>query len=88
MKPDIYKIGYDIIFTMENPYWQESWLPRGWKIPSDADWEQLKNYTLPPYLNTYGEAQGNIMGISEIAKQYTQFNAFPVGVMVLASRFF
>ena len=40
-KPD----KYDIYFYNGESILAGELAPEGWKIPSDADWEQLKNYT-------------------------------------------
>ena len=40
-KPD----KYDIYFYNGEAILAGELVPEGWKIPSDADWEQLKNYT-------------------------------------------
>ena len=55
--------------------------PEGWKIPSDADWEQLKNYTgNDASILKAGEWQAMVSGEVAPVNNHTRFNAFPVGM--------
>lgn len=56
--------------------------PEGWKIPSDEDWEELKSYLGNNAAETLkaGEWKTMISGDVVPVNNYTQFNAYPVGM--------
>ena len=76
-KPD----KYDIYFYNGEAILAGELAPEGWKIPSDADWEQLKSYTgNDSSILKAGEWQTMVSGEVSPVNNYTRFNAFPVGM--------
>lgn len=76
-KPD----KYDIYFYNGEAILAGELAPEGWKIPADADWEQLKSYTCnDASILKAGEWQAMITGEAIPANNYARFNAFPVGM--------
>lgn len=76
-KPD----KYDIYFYNGESILAGELAPEGWKIPSDADWEQLKNYTgNDASILKAGEWQAMVSGEVAPVNNHTRFNAFPVGM--------
>jgi len=76
-KPD----NYDIYFYNGEAILAGELAPEGWKIPSDADWEQLKSYTgNDTSILKAGEWQTMISGEVVPINNYARFNAFPVGM--------
>lgn len=76
-KPD----PYNIFFYNGEAILAGELAPEGWKIPSDADWEQLKSYIDNDVsVLKAGEWQTMVSGEVVPVNNHAQFNAFPVGM--------
>ena len=76
-KPD----NYEIYFYNGEAILAGQLNPNGWKIPSEKDWEQLKNY-LNEDVSLLKAGTWEAMDASAVApcSNLTQFSAFPVGM--------
>lgn len=72
---------YDIYFYNGEAILAGELAPEGWKIPSNADWQQLKSYIgNDASLLKAGEWQAMVSGEVLPINNNTRFNAFPVGM--------